>query len=220
MSSEIPQRPFTYHYSQPKDYHFSLDSIHLPWIVGEGLNNKNKTLNKDYRVMDLCSGCGVMGFELAFYHPWISRIDFVELQSEYLSHFEVNQKTVSSDLQSKGGHPEFHLYLQNYETLPMELNASYDLILCNPPYFFNQTGTQSPSAFKNRCRFFLDSNLDQLILTIARLLKPSGEAHLITFDNQDHSINTLNEIEKFKNLFSNITYQARIRRAHHVVLQK
>jgi tRNA1(Val) A37 N6-methylase TrmN6 len=66
---------------------------------------------------------------------------------------------------------------QNY-TDP--LSRTYDLILCNPPYFNPTEGQLSPSQFKNRCRFFIDATQAELLIALAKMLKPNGEAFVLS----------------------------------------
>lgn len=181
---------FTMNYSQPKEYRFSLDSVATPKVVADLMKNQSGLEN--YQVMDICSGCGVMGMELSFFLPQIKKIHFVEVQEVYKSYFEENVKTLNRpDIQC-----EFHL--MNYENLIGESKwqKSMDLVLANPPYFDLSQGKHSPSEFKNRCRFFIDSTFTKLIEAILWVLKPQGQAFILIRDLKDHSLNPLAELNK------------------------
>jgi tRNA1(Val) A37 N6-methylase TrmN6 len=199
-----PDIPFTYNYSQPEEYHFSLDSIEMPWEVAQHFkeriaedNQEKKSSPADYlrskmrryRVLDLCAGCGVIGFELNYHMPELRNIDFVEVQEIYKSHFEANREKV----QNEG---EFRFLQKNYEELSKdpELHQKYDLILCNPPYFKIEQGKLSPSEFKNRCRFFIDSTFEKLIESIEYSLAPEGEAYLLLRTLEEHGYDLLTEL--------------------------
>jgi|GEM_PF-490924 len=218
-----PDIPFTYEYSQPEEYHFSIDSIEMPWEVAQSLKARlmegelTTEQLKSWRVLDLCAGCGVLGFELNFHLPEIRQIDFVEVQDVYQSHFEHNKKLAlekaakaqrpglrlvknndSTSTSSIGTLPEFHFRLMNYEgLLSREDQQKYHLILCNPPYFMPEQGKLSPSEFKNRCRFFLDSSFEKLIEAIDSCLDVTGEAYLLLRDLEDHGVDLLTEIKRF-----------------------
>lgn len=176
---------FTYQYSQPEDYHFSLDSIQAPKVIANRICNEANLA--DWQVLDLCAGCGVMGFELSWHLPELKNFHFLEVQDVYLEHFKKNIQIVNR--------PEvnFTFHLQNYAGLirqePMprqEHKAAYDLVVCNPPYFRIDQGKLSPSEFKNRCRFFIDSDFNQLLETVLWVLKPKGQAYLLLRSLKDH----------------------------------
>jgi tRNA1Val (adenine37-N6)-methyltransferase len=140
---------FTYSYSQPDEYHFSLDSIHLAEFVAEDLRSQPNL--SSLRVLDLCAGCGVIGFELSWYVRELRQIDFIEVQEIYTPYFQKNVETVNR--------PELHTewHVMNYDVLlEKQWESKFDIIISNPPYFQAGHGMLSPSAFKNRCRFYYD----------------------------------------------------------------
>ena len=82
------------------------------------------------RAVDICAGCGIIGFDFHFHCPTIGGIDFVELQNEYREHFEKNRATVG------GSEERFRFLNLNYEALlTKEFQGLYDIVLCNPPFF-------------------------------------------------------------------------------------
>jgi tRNA1Val (adenine37-N6)-methyltransferase len=181
--------PFTYQYSQPSEYHFSLDSIQMAEHVATQIKD-HKNL-ESFRVMDLCAGCGVIGFELAWHLRSLKHFEFVEVQDVYRSHFEENKKIVGrADV-------EWNFHLLNYESLQTEeWKHSVDLVLCNPPYFRLGQGKLSPSEFKNRCRFYIDSDFKNLIESILWVLKPGAEAYLLLRPLQDHAWDMMSELKQ------------------------
>ena len=74
----------------------------------------------------------------------------------------------------------------------------YDVIVSNPPYFFQGEGLLSPNNdFKNRCRFFIDSDFYNLIKATIFTLKPHGRAFILARPGTHHGRNLINEIKKF-----------------------
>lgn len=199
-----PDIPFTYNYSQPEEYRFSLDSIEMAWAVAQHFKERMledsrqkksspseylKNQTRFWNVLDLCAGCGVIGFELNFHLPQFRKIDFVEVQEVYREHFEANRAKV----QNEG---EFHFLNMNYEDIlkQPEMAQRYDLILCNPPYFKIEQGKLSPSEFKNRCRFFIDSTFEKLLQAIDYSLSDKGEAYLLLRTLEEHGFDLLAEL--------------------------
>ncbi len=193
MSSSINPH-YTMNYSQPEDYHFSHDSIFLGRRVFDLLKQQDLS---NWAVLDLCAGCGIVGMEFLFHrrHEGLSTpqtMDFLEVQPVYAPHFEENKHRfgpVPTNLK---------FLLGNYADLAAtsedgecEDGGRYDMILCNPPYFFPDKGMMSPSEFKNRCRFFIDSDFPTLLTAIARALKPKASAYVLLRDLPQHGFDVL-----------------------------
>ncbi|MDR3491976.1 MAG: methyltransferase [Gammaproteobacteria bacterium] len=180
---------FTYQYHQPAEYHFSMDSIHLAELVADRLQTRTDLAS--LRVLDLCAGCGVIGMELSWYLREIKHIDFIEIQNCYIEHFHKNVTSVNR--------PELQLnfHLLNYDELQNDIwKNKFDLIVSNPPYFHEGHGMLSPSTFKNRCRFFLDSSFENFILGIVNSLSSNGQAYFLLRPLKQHGKDLLFEIKK------------------------
>ncbi|XGC80456.1 methyltransferase [Bdellovibrio bacteriovorus] len=191
MSSINPH--FTFQYSQPEDYHFSHDSVFLARQVFESLEKKDF---RSLRALDLCAGCGIIGLDFLFHckqssGPVPAQFDFLEVQEIYKSHFEANVKslgTIPSDIR-------FLNYNYN-ELLKLDFHKRYDLVLCNPPYFRHGQGKLSHSEFKNRCRFYLDSDFKTLLLALQNSLSDHGKAFILLRDLSDHGWNAFAEAKE------------------------
>ena len=200
---------FTFNYSQPTDYRFSHDSVFLAREVFEYLKNTNK-FNRPLRILDLCSGCGVIGLDFAFHtlsaqvsestiltskSPLVLDIDFLEIQEVYRPHFEKNVETLRSFFPEAS--TNFSFLNMNYECLQdQKFHKKYDVIISNPPYFLSGQGKMSPSEFKNRCRFFLDSDLKNLIQSIDNSISESGQCFILLRDLSDHGFDQKAEARK------------------------
>lgn len=179
---------FTYQYAQPDAYHFSLDSIQLAEFVAERLQLRAGL--SELRTLDLCAGCGVVGFELSWYAKELKLFDFIEVQDVYADFFYKNLALVNR--------PELDVrwHLLNYESLlaPAWKNK-FDLIVSNPPYFQRGQGMLSPSDFKNRCRFFLDSSFANFVLALANCLAPGGHAYFLLRPLKQHGCDLFLEVQ-------------------------
>lgn len=179
---------YTFHYSQPPEYRFSHDSVFLARQVFERLRGAPLA---SFRVLDLCAGCGIVGLDFLFHCEkelghLPEHCDFIEIQSEYVEHFAANAERFDQE--------RFQFINANYERLlTNEFANRYDLILCNPPYFKVEHGKLSPSQFKNRCRFFIDSDFSALLRGIENSLRPSGLAFLLMRDLSEHGIDVLSD---------------------------
>ena len=138
--------------------------------------------------MDLCSGCGVIGLDLKFHEPRLRKMDFIEVQEIYLEYFKMNHIRASCD-------DRFQMHLMNYSELQTDpWKDQIDLIVSNPPYFRVGQGKLSPSDFKNRCRFYMDSDFQTLLRSAYFCLKNGGEAFFLVRGLHDHKIDVNAEI--------------------------
>ncbi len=166
---------YTFQYAQPESYRFSHDSV---FLAREVFERERLRANEALEILDLCSGCGIVGLDLLFHLRKESglepcRCDFMDVQEDYRRHFEENVRRFGKTRTS------IDLFEANFR----EAHARrYDLIVCNPPYFRKGSGKLSPDEFKNRCRFFLDASPDELWSSIRNLLKPSGTAYVLARD--------------------------------------
>jgi tRNA1(Val) A37 N6-methylase TrmN6 len=190
----IKNNIYTYNYFQPEEYKFSLDSVFLAQKVASFIKEIPDLFS--WKVLDLCSGCGIIGLELSLhvnqFNQTFSRIDFLEIQELYLSYFQKNLEMIYPE-----DNKNYHFLNMNYQNLLVpQYENSYDLIVSNPPYFFKDEGLLSPSQFKNRCRFFLDSDFKTLIDAICFVLKPNASAFILVRKGNHHGRGPVQDMQK------------------------
>ncbi|MEK7357683.1 MAG: methyltransferase [Bdellovibrionota bacterium] len=176
----LEEKRYTQSYSQPESYRFCQDSVLAPLLIARDLG----AVGASTRVLDLGAGCGVMGLELAHALPALEKIDFLEIQAEFRSHFEANRGTTASE--------GFRFLEGHWKTLAhAPLAASYDVVISNPPYFHADEGSLGPDSLSNRCRFFLDDSFDGYMRSVRAALKPGGRAYLLVKTGERHGRDTL-----------------------------
>lgn len=219
MSSLNPYR--TFHYSQPSDYRFSHDSVFLSRYVFEQTQSENLCYTQ---VLDLCSGCGIVGLDF-IYHVQTNSclqpllIDFVELQSNYAEHFDHNKTHIQSILNISADLNWINL---NYQFMRNDdsYKNKYNLALCNPPYFRLGQGRLSGSEFKNRCRFYIDSSLVELIKCIDHCLAPDGRAYVLIKDLSEHGIDVSAELKTLTDISLKFIKTGKIRQTDLFLFEK
>lgn len=183
----------TFSYSQPDEYRFSHDSVFLARRVFEFLEEHNR---KPQTAIDICAGCGIIGMDLLFHlraagndSPLI--FDFLEIQKQYEPHFHENLNRLDVTT------TQCRFINGNYANIQSpNLQAKYDLMVCNPPYFSIQHGKLPTADLKLRSRFFVDSDLETLINFIHQKLSPIGLAFVLIRNQLEHKQDQIASVRK------------------------
>lgn len=152
-------------YKQPSFYRFNQDSLDLVrWI-----KNKNKNKNP-LHVLDLGAGVGIIGLELA-QHYQLQKLTLVELQKEFLPYIEENLKHfLSTETLSE-------VIISSFADF--NAKTTWDMIVCNPPYFLPGHGQISEDVNKSLARSFLVDDWKILLKCIERHLSAEGVAYIV-----------------------------------------
>jgi tRNA1Val (adenine37-N6)-methyltransferase len=154
-------------YLQPDFYRFNQDSILL-------VDTVLTLTKKPQSILDLGAGCGILGIELARkFHP--HRLTLLEMQEDFLYFLKENvQKFVPNSV---------HTEIKIASFADFETTESFELIICNPPYFFPGHGQPSQDHRRGIARSFQHDNWEVLLQLIGELLSPNGNAFMVIKDD-------------------------------------
>ena len=129
-------------------------------------------LNKQSRIADLGSGCGILSV-LCAKSNLFAKVSAYEIQE---SLFELTKKNI------KLNHVEelIEVFNQDYTSIDNKLELlSYDFIICNPPYTKIGDGKTSKNQEKLIARHEVKTTLETLGNAFNKLLKPTGRVFLV-----------------------------------------
>jgi tRNA1(Val) A37 N6-methylase TrmN6 len=175
-------------YSQPDFYKFNSDSIELINYALEELCDLT-----DISVLDICSGCGIIGIEFSFHHKSVRNLTLIELQNDYKSHIlkNIERLNIKTDI-----------YFNDFKEV--DLSKKYEVILCNPPYFKPSSGRKSPDHRRQLSRTYEARDLEHLLAFSIDSLKENGEIIIVhredltTIDNRFSMVKELNGAKLFR----------------------
>ena len=148
-------------------YKFTSDAIKLA---------KFCKIKKTDNVLDMCAGCGVVGFCAYAINP-CGKIFFNEIQkpmcdlirkSVELNKLEAVCEVINGDLNT--------LQLSDF-------SKPLDVIICNPPYFKLNGGIKEREDLAI-CRHEIKTTLKQIVLKAGKLIKEQGKFYLIIPSNR------------------------------------
>ena len=160
---------------------FSLDSVLLANFVPIKLSTK--------KILELGSGNGIIPLILTLRTDKV--IEGVEIQEDL---FNLAEKSI------KYNKLEDKIKLRNIDIknllLEKEKYNTYDLLICNPPYFSNlDKSTKNDNIHKTIARHEIKRNLEDILKVTNRLLKDRGVFSII--NRTDRLIEIINIFKKY-----------------------
>ncbi|MDA9793205.1 RsmD family RNA methyltransferase [Bacteriovoracaceae bacterium] len=169
-------------YTQPRDYHFSEDSILLAKYAQSHFDCR--------KVLDLCAGCGVVGIEYALLSKNIKKLSFLEKQTSFFE--DALGRNCDYLLASKKINIEqIFISFEQYK-----VDEKFDVILCNPPYYNLSQNRTGNSINRSTCTHFDINFYEELFEFIGRSLNEGGRA-FISCKQEEIENKTLNKWKDF-----------------------
>ncbi|MCK5883971.1 MAG: RsmD family RNA methyltransferase [Bacteriovoracaceae bacterium] len=151
-------------YSQPSFYRFSDDSTALALFA-----SSTYPICEGARILDLCAGCGVVGLEILSRSEVSLSLTSVEIEQDYIEHFNSNVDHLDTD------HHSVEFICSDLTHFSKRSEAqSYELIVCNPPYFDAESNRSSLNSKKAICRTIGELERKSLVKAVERLLAKNG----------------------------------------------
>ena len=169
-------------------YMFTSDSIELAHSVEE---------EKIESLLDLCSGSGVVGLEVAG-NKNVSHLTLVELQKDLADASRRSAEFFAKQTDVKVINDSI-LNLSRYIG-----EKSVDVVVCNPPYFKKGSGEINGNSSRAVARHEVFLTLEDIIKECKRILKTGGKFYLI------HINSRIKEIEKLLKKYDLILLSKRV----------
>lgn len=142
---------------------FGIDAVLL-----SGFTN----VKKDERVLDLCSGNGVIPILLAG-----------KSEGKFFSGIEIQETSVNlanRSIEANGIKDRVNVVLGDIKEIDNYFpKADFNVVTCNPPYMIDCHGIQNPDSPKAIARHEILCNMDDVARAASTMLKPGGRLYLI-----------------------------------------
>lgn len=142
-------------------YRFSVDAVLLSDFV---------TIKKYDTVVDLGTGCGVIPLSLLASKP-LKHIYCIEIQPELARQAMRNARLNNLD-------KKMSVIIGDMRRVPLPA-ASFNAIVCNPPYRRKESGRINPDQQRAIARHEIHASLDDIIIAARYLLRTRGRLSLI-----------------------------------------
>lgn len=152
---------------------------------------------KEYKILDLCTGSGAIGISLAKYIK-NSKLTCTDVSNKALEIAKKNAKTNN---------------IENIEFIESDMfeniKESFDIIVSNPPYIVKDVISSLDKEVQNEPHIALDGGIDGLYFY--RIIVNNANAHLqkdgmlfleIGYDQKEEVMKLLETSKKYKNIYS------------------
>lgn len=173
-------------FQQPNFYRFSEDSILL---AKHAAHSAKLSGSGPKSLMDIGSGCGVVGIETAKLVRSIQSLALIEPQKEFSPYIECNMSLLREGVDAKLFSMSISEFCQREGGVS---GLKFDLIVSNPPYFKEGEGRRSPNKNKAFCRSFTGFDLAGFVKLAQGLLSSNGQGFILGH----HSNPDLKEVAK------------------------
>ncbi len=125
------------------------------------------------KMVDLCSGTGIIGLMLLDCEEKLLSCDGVEINSE-----AANLSLESAKLNGLDG--RYNVICDNLKNLRAVLpDGRYDFVTCNPPYMSAESGRMCKTDYKTIARHEIECNLKDIFEIAFYLLKTGGSFYTV-----------------------------------------
>jgi len=147
----------------PKRFCFGMDAVLLSGFC---------EVRKDEKVLDLCTGNGIIPILLAG-KSTAKSICGIEIQEES---FNLFQRSISAN--NLGDRVSAVLGdIKNIQDFYSK--ASFDMVTCNPPYMIASHGIKNDESYKAIARHEIMCSFDDVAKSASLMLKPGGRFYLV-----------------------------------------
>lgn len=164
-------------------------------LVEEVISNCEK--NKEYKVLDLCTGSGAIGISIARY-----------ISNSYITCTDVSNKALEIARKNAKANN-----IDNIEFIESDMfkniKGKFDIIVSNPPYIVKDVITTLDKEVQNEPYIALDGGIDGLdfykiiACEAHRYLNENGKVFLeIGYDQKEEVTNLLKVSEKYNSIYS------------------
>ncbi len=148
-----------------KGFRFSVDALLLACFV---------RLKKNETVLDLGTGCGVVGLGLLLRYASLSlSIIGLDRDKDMIDSARANVRALGFEDRIKLFQGDVRDAVRFFRP------QGADVVVCNPPYRTTGRGRECPDASRNEARFLTDTALDDFLAGAAHVLKNRGRIYLV-----------------------------------------